>query len=212
MARLTREQSQALTRERILSAAGDVVARDGYDGASVDRIAEAAGYSKGAFYSNFSSKEDVLDQLLESHAGRDVVDLTELLADLEDPSEIIDAVAGWSDSRAAELKWGLLAIEFLRRARRDGNLTDHHRQPYIAQWKDVGSLLIEKLFPGGPPPVDPLDLGGIVLDLTYGGIATFLEATTAGHMLREVLTAFVRAYRQDGSQTTSRTRGVETSP
>ena len=56
MARLTREQSQAITRERILSAAGDVVARDGYDGASVDRIAEAAGYSKGAFYSNFSSK------------------------------------------------------------------------------------------------------------------------------------------------------------
>jgi AcrR family transcriptional regulator len=53
MARLTREESQALTRERILQAAGDVVARDGYDGASVDRIADAAGYSKGAFYSNF---------------------------------------------------------------------------------------------------------------------------------------------------------------
>ena len=75
----------------------------------------------------------MLDQLLESHAGRDVVDLTDVLADLQDAEEVIDAVARWSDSRAAELKWGLLAIEFLRRARRDGNLTDHHRQPYIAQ-------------------------------------------------------------------------------
>ena len=197
MARLTREQSQAITRERILSAAGDVVARDGYDGASVDRIAEAAGYSKGAFYSNFASKEDVLDQLLESHAGRDVVDLTDLLADLETAEEVIDAVARWSDARAAELKWGLLAIEFLRRARRDGTLGDHQRHPFIAQWRDVGTLLIEKLMPGDPPPVDPLDLGGIVLDLTYGGIATFLEATSSGNMLRHILGAFVTAHQYD---------------
>ena len=193
VARLTREQSQAITRARLLQAAGDVVARDGYDGASVDRIAEAAGYSKGAFYSNFASKEDVLDQLLESHTGRDVDDLTDLLSDLQDPDEIIDAVAGWSDARAAELKWGLLAIEFLRRARRDGTLADHHRQPYILQWRAVGSLLIEKLFPDSSPGIDALDLGGIVLDLTYGGIATFLEATSAGQMVRQVLYALVRA-------------------
>ena len=197
MARLTREQSRAITRERILSAAGDVVARDGYDGASVDRIADAAGYSKGAFYSNFSSKEDVLDHLLESHAGRDVVDLTELLADLHTAEEVIAAVARWSDARAAELKWGLLAIEFLRRARRDGTLGDHQRQPFIAQWRDVGTLLIEKLMPGDPPRVDPLDLGGIVLDLTYGGIATFLEATSSGNMLRHILEAFVTAHQND---------------
>jgi AcrR family transcriptional regulator len=208
MARLTREQSQAITRERILSAAGDVVARDGYDGASVDRIAEAAGYSKGAFYSNFSSKEDVLDHLLESHAGRDVIELTDLLADLETAEEVIDAVARWSDARAAELKWGLLAIEFLRRARRDGTLGDHQRQPFIAQWRDVGSLLIAKLTPGDPAPVDPLDLGGIVLDLTYGGIATFLEATSSGNMLRQILSAFVTAhqFQQHGADASSTPR------
>lgn len=195
MARLTREESRAITRERILQAAGDVVARDGYDGASVDRIAEAAGYSKGAFYSNFSSKEDVLDRLLESHAGRDVVELTALLADLHDPEEIIGAVQRWSDARAAELKWGLLAIEFLRRARRDDRLGERQRQPFLSQWHDVGALLIAKLFPGEDPPIEPLDLGGIVLDLTYGGIATFLGATTSGQMLRPVLTALVGAHR-----------------
>ncbi|THG30096.1 TetR/AcrR family transcriptional regulator [Naasia lichenicola] len=193
MARLTRDESQAVTRERLLQAAGDVVARDGYDGASVDRIADAAGYSKGAFYSNFSSKEDVLDHLLASHAGRDVTDLTEAMEGLEDVDALLDAVARWSDARAAELKWGLIAIEFLRRARRDGSLTDAQRHPFIEQWHDVGALLISRLFPGETPSVDPVDLGGIVLDLTYGGISVFLEANSAGQMVRQILAAFVVA-------------------
>lgn len=193
MPRLTREQSQALTRERILEAAGDVVARDGYDGASVDRIAEAAGYSKGAFYSNFASKEDVLNHLLESHAGRDVIDLTELIDGLTDPVDIIDAVARWSDSRAAEMKWGVIAIEFLRRARRDGTLDDQQRQPFVSQWRGVGNLLLDRLFPENRPDLDPVELGGIVLDLTYGGISVFLEASSAGQMVRRILSALVAA-------------------
>jgi AcrR family transcriptional regulator len=199
MARLTREESQALTRERILQAAGDVVARDGYDGASVDRIADAAGYSKGAFYSNFSSKEDVLNSLLSTHAPRDVVDLTEALEGLEKPEEIIDAVARWSDGRAAELKWGIIAIEFLRRARRDGTLTERQKQTFIDQWRDVGNLLLERLFPDGARPIDPVDLGGIVLDLTYGGISVFLEANSAGQMLKQILASLVAAHGRETS-------------
>jgi TetR/AcrR family transcriptional regulator, transcriptional repressor of aconitase len=199
MARLTREQSQAVTRQRILQAAGDVVARDGYDGASVDRIADAAGYSKGAFYSNFASKEDVLNQLLESHAGRDVVELTAALDGVEDPASVIEVVAAWSDARAAEMKWGLIAIEFLRRSRRDNTLGEAQRQPFVAQWQDVGTLLLEKLFPDSAPPMDAVDLGGILMDLSYGGISVFLETSSSGQMIRHILTAFVIAHRRNTS-------------
>lgn len=192
--RLTREQSQARTRERILQTAGDVVARDGYDGASVERIAESAGYSKGAFYSNFSSKQDVLDHLLEGQTGKVVAELDALLADAKTPEEVIDIVAQWSDTRASEMKWGLIAIEYLRRLRRDGTLEDHHRELFLNQWREVGTLLQDKLFPGQPHPIDPLDLGGMVLDLTFGGIATFLEANSPGQMLRHILEAFVAAH------------------
>ena len=121
MARLTREQSQALTREKLLRSAGDVVARSSYDGASVERIAEEAGFSKGAFYSNFTSKEHVLQQLLEGNAGNDVTDLTRMLNGIDDPGQVIDVVARWCDSRAVEQKWGLIALEMLRRAQRDGH-------------------------------------------------------------------------------------------
>jgi AcrR family transcriptional regulator len=192
--RLTREQSQARTRERILQAAGDLVARAGFDGASVEEIAETAGYSKGAFYSNFSSKQDVLDQLLEGQTGKVVAELEALLADVQTPEDVIDVVAQWSDARAAEMKWGLIAIEYLRRLRREGALDQHHRDLFLNQWREVGTLLQAKLFPGQPHPIDPLDLGGMVLDLTFGGIATFLEANSSGQMLRHVLEALVQVH------------------
>lgn len=189
MARLTREQSQALTREKLLRSAGDVVARYSYDGASVERIAEEAGFSKGAFYSNFTSKEDVLQQLLEGNAGNDVTDLTRLLNGIYDPGQVIDVVVRWSDSRAAEQKWGLIALEMLRRAQRDGTLTDRQRQLFTSQWEQIGNLLRNRLFPNGHPEMSDADLGGMILDPTYGGIAVYLKVNTAGQMVGHILSA-----------------------
>src|SRR5277367_3243470 len=64
-ARLTREQSRANTRERLLRAARSVFARSGFHGASVEEVASEAGFSTGALYSNFSGKEDLFLVLME---------------------------------------------------------------------------------------------------------------------------------------------------
>jgi AcrR family transcriptional regulator len=63
--RLTREQSKAATRERLLDAARTVFAASGFHGASVEEIAAAAGFSTGALYSNFDGKEDLFLALME---------------------------------------------------------------------------------------------------------------------------------------------------
>jgi AcrR family transcriptional regulator len=63
--RLTREQSRAATRERLLRAARTVFARAGYHGASVEEIASEAGFSTGALYSNFDGKADLFLALME---------------------------------------------------------------------------------------------------------------------------------------------------
>jgi AcrR family transcriptional regulator len=63
--RLTREQSRANTRERLLTAARSAFARSGFHGASVEEIASEAGFSTGALYSNFDSKEDLFLALME---------------------------------------------------------------------------------------------------------------------------------------------------
>jgi AcrR family transcriptional regulator len=62
--RLTREEKQARTRERLLDAAERVFLRRGLQGSSVEEIAAEAGYTRGAFYSNFQSKDQLFVELL----------------------------------------------------------------------------------------------------------------------------------------------------
>jgi AcrR family transcriptional regulator len=62
--RLTREQSRVQTRERLLDAAQAMFISKGFIGASVEDIALAAGYTRGAFYSNFGDKAELFVELL----------------------------------------------------------------------------------------------------------------------------------------------------
>ena len=61
--RLTRAEAKSRTRQLLLDAAASVFARKGYVGASVEEIAETAGFSIGAVYSNFGSKEELFLEL-----------------------------------------------------------------------------------------------------------------------------------------------------
>lgn len=62
--RLTRKEKQAETRSRLLDAAEQVFLRRGLAGSSVEEIADQAGFSRGAFYSNFKSKDELFVELL----------------------------------------------------------------------------------------------------------------------------------------------------
>src|SRR5260221_4243812 len=73
--RLTRAQQQAQTRERLLAAAERVLARHGYGGASIDLVTGEAGYSKGAIYFNFESKEAVFLALFRVYIERETAGL-----------------------------------------------------------------------------------------------------------------------------------------
>lgn len=75
--KLTPERRRELTRNALVEAATEVFARRGFHAASLEEIAEAAGFTRGAIYSNFASKEDLLlavvdrynDVLLEAFSG-----------------------------------------------------------------------------------------------------------------------------------------------
>ena len=83
MTRLTRAEAKARTRERLLDAAARVFAQKGLAGASVDEIAEAAGYSIGAVYSNFGGKEQLFVELLQERANDRVNRAAEIIAEAE---------------------------------------------------------------------------------------------------------------------------------
>ncbi len=78
--RLTRAEAKAETRRRLLEAAEAVFRRDGYHGASLDRIAAEAGFTTGAIYSTFESKAGVMMALVAARAERRRTVWTEALA------------------------------------------------------------------------------------------------------------------------------------
>jgi len=64
MASTRTRPTRSETRERILQAAGEVFTSRGYDGASLDQVAAAAGLTKGAVYSSFSGKDELFFALV----------------------------------------------------------------------------------------------------------------------------------------------------
>src|SRR4051812_29687054 len=66
--RLTRAEQRERTRDALLDAAGRVFVERGFSGASVEAIAAEAGYTRGAFYSNFASKDELFAELLQRRA------------------------------------------------------------------------------------------------------------------------------------------------
>jgi AcrR family transcriptional regulator len=79
--RLTRAEAKARTRALVLDAAARTFARKGFAGASVEEIAEAAGFSVGAVYSNFAGKDELFVELLSGRASGWVAEAEQILAD-----------------------------------------------------------------------------------------------------------------------------------
>src|SRR6266704_7205933 len=89
-ARPTRARQR--TRDQLLSAAMRVFARDGYAGASVDAIAGQAGFTVGALYSNFATKQDLFLAVFERHCAGELAALRALAETAASAQELLAAL------------------------------------------------------------------------------------------------------------------------
>jgi len=112
--RLSRRESQELTRTRLLEAAEKLFVRCGFDAAAVEQIAEEAGYSRGAFYSNFASKDEIFLALLERKRAETKSALDAILRTKQDAGERFRAARDWYTGHGRERNWTLLKGEFNR--------------------------------------------------------------------------------------------------
>ncbi len=112
MTRRSRAQQRELTCQRILDAATEVFAEHGYAGASIDAITARAGYSRGAFYSNFTDKTELLIRLtqrrIDAFAEQELPDALSL-----PPEERVQLVARWLSAQEPPIE-SLLAVELAR--------------------------------------------------------------------------------------------------
>ncbi len=99
--RLTREESQRQTRDRLIETAGQLFIANGYGAASIRDIASQAGYSQGAFYSNFATKEALLLALLQRHMQAEAGQLASLTqSDARTPKQVLAALETGGDAES----------------------------------------------------------------------------------------------------------------
>lgn len=124
--------TRAQTRARLLQAAGEVFAERGYDRASLDDVAAAAGLTKGAVYSSFAGKNELFYALMQERIGERLALAAEAVNPQATPDVITrDAGGGLAELISSQADWHLLFIEFWARAVRDPSLREefaHHRR------------------------------------------------------------------------------------
>jgi len=129
--RLTRQESRLVTQAMLVDAAEQVFLRDGFENASVEQITEAAGFSRGAFYSNFMDKDEVALAVIEKRR-RDLASALKTVHRISDPAEQRAAVQDWFSKQWRQREWIALRVDFSRRARRnpvlEGRLAELCRQ------------------------------------------------------------------------------------
>ena len=107
---------------RLIEAAERLFIRKGFDDASVDEISEAAGYSRGAFYSNFDGKEQVLLAVIDHRIPKAVDHVFQYGIE---PAKRLAAVREWFSGQWRLQDFIALRMEFSRMARRDRTVRKH---------------------------------------------------------------------------------------
>src|SRR5258708_19729430 len=99
MSRVRTRPTRDDTREKLFEAAARVFEEQGIGGASIEAIAATAGFSRGAFYSNFASKEELIIAMLEDHVEQSIRPCLELLPRYKNPPHFIDAFPNINPTR-----------------------------------------------------------------------------------------------------------------
>src|SRR5438270_2933484 len=118
-----RSGRRAQTRARLLGAAARVYARRGFDSATLDEVAEEAGFTKGAVYDHFGSKEKLLFALLDEHLAAQIAEQITLFDASKEAAERPRAGADrWMGTLARDPDAFRLFVEAWVHAQRDEDL------------------------------------------------------------------------------------------
>jgi AcrR family transcriptional regulator len=167
---LSRAEKQARTRAALLDAAARAFVERGFQGASVEVIAGEAGYTRGAFYSNFSTKEELFAELLQERVYSIYRDMAETSAGPDRPTlrEVGERLA--AIQHHPEGHWLFrLWLELLAHASRDPQF----RQIAAGFWsanRALSAAAIENAYTEArrKPPLAPTDIASAMIALDIG--------------------------------------------
>jgi AcrR family transcriptional regulator len=203
--RLTRPEAQALTRRRLLDAAADVFGEKGFRAASLNDVADRAGYTIGAVYSNFASKDELFHALMRERLRMAEEGLAAAFRDDESSSRIstdsiedriereLDRMASGED--AVPPRWWRLLYEYRAYAAADPaawaevSQADRRCREIIARHVERFAAAV-----GIVLPMSAMELAELSVALTDGLRAAHADgrsSMTSGEGLRRVVKALL---------------------
>ena len=187
--RESRAEKQARTRAELLATAAEVFGERGYERASVEEIAERAGYSHGAVYSNFAGKEDLFLAVFEEYMAARAGELAETQAGLPEDAPLearARALADqWMERFAADRESFLLHLEFLGRAGREPGMAERFGSRSASLRETIAAFIAQvQAEEGVESPLSPADLAMVLRAL---GIGLAVEALVSPEAVRDGL-------------------------
>jgi len=169
--RLRRAEQVERNREMVLEAARRVFIDRGYAGASLEAIAEEAGFSRGVVYSQFGSKADMFFALLESRIEERAAQQERIATKLVGAQALSELIRAANLDTAAETGWSFVLTEFRALAMRDPELNRRYADAHARTVEKFASVF-ERVFAGvgRKPPVPARSMAEFLL-AGYAGIA-----------------------------------------
>lgn len=171
---LTTERRRAMTRRHLLDAAAVVFAAKGFHGATIDEVAETAGFTKGAVYSNFKNKEDLFLALVDDRIERQFSIVAEVLAagphergaQLPRMRDLFRSGAVFADD-----DWELLHLEFVLYAKRNPAAAEKLAERAEREREFVRRLIEDEHAHFGLTPAYPTDTLAELSLALFGGLS-----------------------------------------
>jgi AcrR family transcriptional regulator len=156
--RLTRKESQANTRSSLLRSAAKVFSCKGMDRSSIEEIAEDAGYTKGAFYANFKSKEELFLAMLDERFSERIEEVERAFSDDGSPPEQArHAAADFAAAKRADPDAERLFLEFASYALRNPAFREELLTRFATLRSRLGEVYGHRMREYGFEPPQPID-------------------------------------------------------
>jgi AcrR family transcriptional regulator len=190
---LTREESRDQTRQHLLESALTAFMKNGFTATSVQSIASAAGYTRGAFYSNFHDKPELLLELLRRDHESMRGDLSAIFGKLSSCEAMEACILHFYGKLHRENTRSLLWIEAKLLAVRDVHFRARFNTLTQEQLAQLGDCIREFSTRVGTPLILPADTLAIGLMALHDGVQFFhmlapLKATES--VMQSALTGF----------------------
>ena len=156
------------TRERIFAAAAGVFAEHGVAATTVEQIAAAAGFTRGAFYSNFDTKDELAVAMLDDHVTRSYVHNRALARDHPDAAGLVQALRDDLDRQDPLHRNPLLQVELMLYVARRPDLRPLMGERLASLRRLVGEVAVSALEADGVEDADPEAVGTILVALEDG--------------------------------------------